>query len=133
MRRLFRVVTADGDVVRASQENTPTYSGPARRWWELRVVTDFEYRLHPSGPGIGAEFSFRPAGVRGAPWLARICFRVPRQATLTASIGPGEMVTVGFVWVGDRRRALDSCSPPTRLFGRPESSAYSSCRTLSFT
>lgn len=116
----FEVVTAEGDVVRASQDERPDL------FWGLRggggnfgVVTEFEYRLHPvRTTALVAEFSFparRAYGVlRG--WRDLLP-SAPRQATLTASIGPGEMVTVGFVWVGDRGGARQLLAP-TRLFGR---------------
>jgi FAD/FMN-containing dehydrogenase len=118
----FEVVTAAGDVVRASQDEHPDL------FWGLRggggnfgVVTEFEFRLHPvRTKALVAEYSFPVQRVyevlRG--WRDLLP-SAPRQATLNASIGPGGMVTVGFVWVGDLGGARQLLAP-ARLFGRPD-------------
>jgi FAD/FMN-containing dehydrogenase len=97
------VVTADGDVVRASADEHPVL------FWGLRggggnfgIVVEFEFRLHPVGTrALVADLSFpleRAAGaLRGWRDLAA---QAPRPATLTAEIS-GETVTLGYVWVGD--------------------------------
>jgi len=120
----FEVVTATGEVVRASRYSHPDL------YWGLRggggnfgVVTEFEFRLHPVGTqALVAELSFPVAPARRAldalrGWRDLLCL-APRQATFTASIGSDGMVVVGFVWAGDPaqgRRLL----PALRALGRP--------------
>src|SRR6266496_58774 len=117
----FELVTADGEVVRASRTEHPDL------FWGLRggggnfgVVTEFEFRLHPVGTRtLVAEYAFPleealPV-LRG--WRD-LNAQAPRQATFTASVGAEDRVTVGFVWVGDPeagRRLL----PAMRALGRP--------------
>jgi FAD/FMN-containing dehydrogenase len=103
----YRVVTADGRVLRASRDEHPDL------YWGLRggggnfgVVVEFEFRLHPVGTrALVVEHTFAPeeaaAALRG--WRA-LAADAPRPATLTASVRDGA-ATVGFVWVGDPERA----------------------------
>jgi FAD/FMN-containing dehydrogenase len=118
----FTVVTADGDVVRASANEHPDL------FWGLRggggnfgIVVEFEFRLHPVGTRtLVAELTYpldRAAGaLRGWRDVAE---EAPREATLTAEIS-GETVTLGYVWVGnpDAGRAL---LPAFRSIGVAES------------
>jgi len=102
----FRVVTADGRLLRASRAEHPDL------YWGLRggggnfgVVLEFEFRLHPVGTrALVAEHTFRAehaaAALRGWRDLAA---DAPRPATFTASVRDGR-ATVGFVWVGDPLR-----------------------------
>jgi FAD/FMN-containing dehydrogenase len=97
------VVTADGEVVRASAGEHPDL------FWGLRggggnfgIVVEFEFRLHRVGTrALIAEVDFpldRAAeALRGWRDLAELA---PRQATLTADISGG-VVSLGYVWVGD--------------------------------
>jgi FAD/FMN-containing dehydrogenase len=117
----YQVVTAAGEVVRASRDDHPEL------FWGLRggggnfgVVTGFEFRLHPVGTRtLTAEFTF---GMDEAVSVLRgwrdLNARAPRQATFTAGVTRSDRVTVGFVWVGDPeqgRRWL----PALRGLGRP--------------
>jgi FAD/FMN-containing dehydrogenase len=99
----FIVVTADGDVVRASADEHPDL------FWGLRggggnfgIVVEFEFRLHPVGTrALAAEATF-PLGraadaLRGWRDLAE---EAPREATFTAGI-TGDTVTLGYIWAGD--------------------------------
>ena len=117
----FEIVTADGEVVRASRTQNPDL------YWGLRggggnfgVVTEFEFQLHQVGTqALLAEYSFPLE--QAAPVLRGwrdLNAMAPRQATFTASIGGNGLATVGFVWVGDPssgRRLL----PAFRSLGRP--------------
>jgi FAD/FMN-containing dehydrogenase len=97
------VVTADGDVVRASADEHPDL------FWGLRggggnfgIVVEFELRLHPTGTRtLVTELTFpldrAAAALRGWRDLAG---EAPRQATMTAGIS-GDTVTLGYVWAGD--------------------------------
>ena len=114
------VVTADGDVVRASADERPDL------FWGLRggggnfgIVVEFEFRLHPVGTRtLVAELTFpldrAAAALRGWRDLAE---EAPRQATLTADIS-GDTATLGYVWVGDPEAGLATL-PALRSVGVP--------------
>ncbi|MEA2610117.1 MAG: hypothetical protein QOJ75_2360 [Chloroflexota bacterium] len=115
----YSVVTADGKLVRATATENPDL------FWGLRggggnfgVVTEFEFRLHPStGQVLAADFYFDPfdaAAARALRAWRDLLPTAPRQATLTADTTTvGEVpflpdrfhrrpvAVVGFVWAGD--------------------------------
>jgi FAD/FMN-containing dehydrogenase len=127
----YTVVTADGDVVRASADEHPDL------FWGLRggggnfgIVVEFEFRLHPVGTrALAAELTFpldRAAqALRGWRDLAE---EAPRQATPTAEIS-GDTVTLGYVWVGDPEGGL-AMLPALRSVGVPDGEVV---RELSYT
>ncbi|MFL6075993.1 MAG: FAD-binding oxidoreductase [Mycobacteriales bacterium] len=113
----FEVVTADGEVLRASEREHPEL------YWGLRggggnfgVVTGFEFRLHPVGTrALVAEWYFAPeeAAAALAGWRD-LAVDAPRPATFVARTGvpdgvPGlparwrgrPLASAGYVWVGD--------------------------------
>ncbi len=114
------VVTANGDVVRASADEHPDL------FWGLRggggnfgIVVEFEFRLHPVGTrALAVELAFpldrAAAALRGWRDLAE---EAARQATLTADIFDGT-VTLGYVWVGDPQ-AGRTMLPALRSVGVP--------------
>jgi len=116
----FEVVTAEGDVLRASQDEHPDL------YWALRggggnfgVVTEFEFRLHDTGTdALSVEIDFpvdqAAAAMRG--WRD-LNASAPREATFTMGIGGG-VVTLGYVWVGDPERG-EALVPDVRALGRP--------------
>jgi FAD/FMN-containing dehydrogenase len=118
----YNVVTADGDVVRATADERPNL------FWALRggggnfgIVVEFEFRLHPVGTRtLVADLAF-PLDRAAAPLRAwrDLVHELPRQATLTAGIS-GDTANLGYVWVGDPKagRAL---LPALRSIGAPDS------------
>ena len=116
----FEVVTAAGDVVRASaSENAELFWGLRGGGGNFGVVTEFEFRLpHTGTSALTVELEF-PA-VEAAPAFVRwrdLSATAPRAATYAATV-LGGVVTLGFVWVGDpdegrkHARALDSLGRP---------------------
>jgi FAD/FMN-containing dehydrogenase len=115
----YKVVTADGETIRASATENPDL------FWGLRggggnfgVVIEFEFRLHPTtGQALVADLyfdPFDPSAVAAVRAWRDLLPDAPRAATLTSdtmTIGsapflPSSMhgrpvVTVGFVWVGE--------------------------------
>jgi len=113
----FEMVTADGDVVHASQtENADLYWGLRGGGGNFGVVTEFEFRLHEVGTlALLTELSF-PLEAAGSVLRAwrDLSAQAPRQATFTAGLpGDQDVVTVGFIWVGPPAdsRKLPSLKP----------------------
>ncbi|HEY8546807.1 MAG TPA: FAD-binding oxidoreductase [Acidimicrobiales bacterium] len=106
----FELVTAAGEMVRASADENPEL------FWGLRggggnfgVVTEFEFVLHPVGTQALLVELDLPVGAAGAAEVVRgwrdLSETAPRAATFTLGITTDddgrEVVTVGYVWVGD--------------------------------
>ena len=116
----FEVVTAAGDVLRASASQHPDL------YWALRggggnfgVVTEFEFRLHDIGTAalsVAIDFPFEQAVTALRGWRD-LSEAAPREATFTAGIGGGA-VTLGYVWVGNPRQG-EALLPGVRALGRP--------------
>jgi len=118
----FDVVTAEGQIVRASADEHPDL------FWALRggggnfgVVTRFDLALHDVGTrALSAEVDLDPATGLGAlrAWLAA-AYDLPRRATAHATVVAGGPLTLGFVWVGPPDdaaplvRGLDDLGPLT--------------------
>jgi len=117
----YTMVTADGEVVRASRTERPDL------FWGLRggggnfgIVTEFEFRLHPIGTRtLVAEYTFPLDRATSALKAWRdLNAGAPREATFTASIGRDDQAVLGFVWVGDPARATRLVED-FRALGRP--------------
>lgn len=129
----FEVVTADGDVVRATETENPDL------FWGLRggggnfgIVVGFEFRLHRTGSrALLAELFFRVEDALPVfqGWRD-LNATAPRAATFTAWVGESDasflpsdlhgrpLASVGLVWAGDPdegRKLLRSL----RSLGRP--------------
>lgn len=117
----FTMVTADGEVVRASAEEHPEL------YWGLRggggnfgIVTEFEFRLHAVGTQTQVtEMDFPVADA--APALRGwrdLALQAPREATFTADLSDG-LVTLGYVWVGAPSWRRFRLQREVRALGRP--------------
>jgi FAD/FMN-containing dehydrogenase len=116
----FQVVTATGEVLRASEDEHPDL------FWALRggggnfgVVTEFTFRLHEVGTAaLSVEVDF-PID-HAVPALRRwrdLAEASPRESTFTAGIGGG-VITLGYVWVGDPQHGEGQLAE-LRALGRP--------------
>ncbi len=116
----FELVTAAGEVVRASAtENPELYWGLRGGGGNFGVVTEFELRLHDTGTqALTVELDF-PVGVAAEPMCRwrDLSAEAPRRATYMAAVHGG-IATVGLVWVGDPQagrdhaRVLDALGEP---------------------
>ena len=117
----FEMVTADGDVIHASQtENADLYWGLRGGGGNFGVVTEFEFGLHEvEAAALITELSFpiEAAGSVLRTWRD-LSAEAPRQATFTAGLpGDQNIVVVGFVWVG--HPAAGPVLPSLKSLGRP--------------
>lgn len=117
----YEVVTAAGEVIRASADERPDL------FWALRggggnfgVVTEFEFRLHDVGTrALSVELDFPVGGA--VPIVVRwrdLAVRAPRAATYTAGVHDG-VVALGLVWVGDPQEGLAHAAELESALGTP--------------
>jgi FAD/FMN-containing dehydrogenase len=125
----YTVVTADGETVRATAtQNADLFWGLRGGGGNFGVVTEFEFRLHPTaGQALVADLyfdPFDPAAVAALRAWRDLLPDAPRQATLTSdTMTAGDapfvpkrlhgrpVVTAGFAWVGEMagaRRYLET-------------------------
>jgi FAD/FMN-containing dehydrogenase len=131
----YTIVTADGATIRATATENPDL------FWGLRggggnfgVVTEFEFRLHPTtGQALVADMYFDPpdpAAINALRAWRDLLPDAPRPATLTSdTLTAGDwpflparfhgrpVVTAGFVWVGEMADARDYLETFRRRIG----------------
>jgi FAD/FMN-containing dehydrogenase len=112
----YTVVTADGRIVKATaDQNTDLFWGLRGGGGNFGIVTEFEFRLHPtSGRVLVVELTYEESDAV-APMRAwrELLHDAPREAMLTADATVGSpdspmlalrgrpIVIVGFVWSGE--------------------------------
>ncbi|MDQ6795828.1 MAG: FAD-binding oxidoreductase [Chloroflexota bacterium] len=130
----YTVVTADGQIVKASATEDPDlFFGLRGGGGNFGIVTEFEFRLHPiTGRALMADLYFDLADAAAALRAWReLLPDAPRTATLTADVSTASdaaflpkrlhgraVATVGFVWVGDMDEAR-AWLPTIRSVGTP--------------
>ena len=104
----YEMVTADGQVVRASANQHPDlFWGLSGGGGNFGIVTEFEFRLHPIGRrALTVEMSYPlDQGIEVLRKWRDLNAEAPRQATFTAMVtntaSGVPVLTVGYVWVGD--------------------------------
>jgi FAD/FMN-containing dehydrogenase len=147
----FELVSADGELLHASEQENPELF-----WGRLRggggnfgVVTEFEFALHQVGtPALLVDRFYALEDALGVlrRWRELLA-AAPRQATLTAWVGTGgpwpflapvlwgrPLASVGYVWVGDPDQgrallaALREGTPP--LAERVQELSYLQLQTM---
>lgn len=117
----FEMVTAEGDVVHASElENADLYWGLRGGGGNFGIVTEFEFSLHEVGTAATVSLATFPIE-EAASVLRRwrdLSAEAPREATFTASLpGDESVIVVGYVWAGRAER--DQRRPSLKAVGRP--------------
>jgi FAD/FMN-containing dehydrogenase len=130
-----QVVTADGQIIRASaEENAELFWGLRGGGGNFGVVTSFEYRLHPVGPMIFGGFVGYP--IERAPaflrfyreWMPTVPDELSADVVLLSPL-PGEgidpslvgkpMITLGLCYSGPVENGEEQIAS-LRAFGDPE-------------
>jgi len=128
------VVTADGELVRASaEENADLFWGLRGGGGNFGIVTSFEYRLHPVGPTVLAGVILHPAAragevldfyrhfIESAPdeLMTMVVLRMaPPAPFLPASIHGQPVVIIAVCHAGPVE-AGERAVTPLRRFGKP--------------
>jgi FAD/FMN-containing dehydrogenase len=132
--RSARLVTAEGDVVTASEsENPELYWGLRGGGGNFGVVTEFEFELHPFGPEVLAGLVLHPLDAAadvlrfsrdfmhdapGALTVFETFLTVPPEAPFPAELRGRPAFGLGIAYAGSLDDA-ESAVRPLREFGRP--------------
>jgi FAD/FMN-containing dehydrogenase len=133
------LVTAEGDVVRASDDDEPEL------FWGIRgaganfgVVTEFVFRAHPVGPLVAAGPRLYPleqapdvlARLRAAQddlhpelGLSAVLLTVPPAPHFPAELHGRQVLAIAPCWAGDPDEAADAIAPLAEL-GEPVLDAF---------
>ena len=110
------VVTASGDVVRASEnENSDLFWGLRGGGGNFGVVTEFVYRLHPFNPTVYGGDLIYAADKDFLEFYAELLDTAPDEANIEPFFMPGEdgsmISVVGVVWAGDHAAGEKALAP----------------------
>ena len=110
------VVTASGDVVRASEdENADLFWGIRGGGGNFGVATEFVYRLHPFNPVVYGGTLYYAADRDFLTFYAELLATAPEEANIEPSIAPGPdgkaEIAVEVVWSGEHAAGEQALAP----------------------
>lgn len=110
------VVTASGDVVRASEkENTDLLWGLRGGGGNFGVVSEFVFRLHPFNPTVYGGDLIYDIDKNFLEFYVELLDTAPDEANIEPFFAPGEdgnmIAIVGVTWCGDHRAGEKALAP----------------------
>lgn len=110
------VVTASGDVVRASaDENADLFWGLRGGGGNFGIATEFVYRLHPFNPTVYGGNLFYDVDKDFLEFYAELHETMPDEANIEPQLRPGEdgkaIADVGVTWCGDHAAGEKALAP----------------------
>jgi FAD/FMN-containing dehydrogenase len=132
------VVTANGEIVRASEEeNSELLWGLRGGGGNFGVVTEFVYRLHPFNPTVYGGTVFYKASREFLEYYAELHASMPDEANIEPQFVPGEdgkpVALVEVVWNGDHALGEKTLAPmlahPEFISGKFAAFPYSDIQT----
>lgn len=132
------IVTASGDVVRASEdENSDLFWGLRGGGGNFGIATEFEYRLHPFDPTVYGGTLIYKFGKTFLDFYAELHEALPDEANIEPAFVPGEdgntIAVVEVVWSGDHAAGEKALAPmlahPDLISGELAPFAYRDIQT----